>query len=370
MPLANDLRPESINEIIGQGHLLGEKMPIRLMVERDQIKSMILWGPAGIGKTTIARCMANDTACDFKELNATSSKIADIRKLISIAEARKKNGTFTIMFVDECHRWAKNVQDVLLPYVEDGTIILIGATTEKPQFAVNSPLLSRMQSFRLNQLSSKDMITALLKVVNHYKSNNVQFKIDKKAIKCLINKCGGDIRKLMTAMETIVEVLLDGDKVITTDLVDIAMPDYFFYFDKSGNEHYDYVQNIQCAIQCSDVNSAVYWLAMAFCSEEDPVYLARRILISSSEDCQDPFVSCIANNAYVAAKEIGYPECKIPMSHAVIAIANAKKDRTAINAISKAMNDIKDGYRPDPVSADSSTHVSNDGYTKVDRQYV
>ena len=370
MPLADRLRPQSLDEVIGQAHLIGPGKPIKRMAERDAVKSCLLWGPAGTGKTTIARCLANDTACDFKELNATSSKIADIRKLMDISKAKKKNGTETIVFVDEVHRWSKNVQDALLPAVETGEIILIGSTTEKPAFAVNSALLSRMQSFELKHLNKKDMMEALLRVNAYYKKCSITYKMSKEAALNLINKCNGDVRKLMTTMETIVEVLLEGEDTIGPDLVDVAMPDQYFYFDKSGNEHFDCAQNMQCAIQCSDSSSAIYWLAKWIMSGEDPVYIARRILISSSEDCQDPFVSCIANNAYIAAKEIGYPECKIPMAHAVIAIAKAKKDRTAINALSMAMNDIKDGLNISATHSDSSTHVSSNGYTKVDREYI
>ena len=369
MPLAHDMRPESIDGIIGQEHLLGVNGVIRKMIRKDNIQSMILWGPPGNGKTTIARCLANDTASAFEILNATNSKIADIRKTIDTASKRKKNGTSTIVFIDEIHRWSKNVQDALLPYVEDGTITLIGATTEKPEYAVNSALLSRLQVFKLYSLTNKDMLTALLKVVGYYKKQDKNIKIDKNVAIKLINRCSGDIRKLISVMETIVEVLLEGD-IITADHIDAAIPNKFYNFDKSGNEHFDYAQNMQCAIQCSDASSAVYWLAKWLLSGEDPVYIARRILVSSSEDCQDPFVSCIANNAYIASKEIGYPECKINMAHAVIAIATAKRNRTAINAISKAIYDIENSVAVIATEADKSNHVSEAGYSKINRNYL
>lgn len=370
MTLADKLRPEKIEDVIGQQHLLGNDSVITKMVKNDQIKSMILWGKAGIGKTTIARCIANDTASAFQEMNATNSKIADIRKTVEIAEKRKKNGTSTIIFIDEVHRWAKNIQDALLPYVENGTIIMIGATTEKPQFAVNSSLLSRVQCFKLEELSKKDMLLSLTRVINYYKGIGRNISITKDAALSLINRCSGDIRRLITAMETIVDVLLEDSTEITDEYIDLAMPNKFYHFDKSGNEHFDYAQNMQCAIQCSDADSAVYWLAKWLLSGEDPIFIARRILTSSSEDCQDPFVSCIAHNAYIASKEIGYPECRIPMAHAVIAIAKAKRDRTANNAIAKAIFDIENGEPVLAVSSDHDKHVSEQGYTKINKKYV
>ena len=371
MPLADTLRPKSLDDVIGQQHLVGPNMPIRKMVDKDSIKSILLHGPAGIGKTTIARCLAHDSACAFEELNATSSKIADIRKLIDKAAARKKSGTVTVAFVDEIHRWAKNIQDALLPSVEDGTIVLVGSTTEKPNFAVNSALLSRMQSYELYPLTKKDMATGLIRVVKHYKSNGVDFKIGGAAATRLINRCSGDIRKLMTSLETIVEVLLEDDKEITDELVDVAIPDKYYFFDKSGNGHFDMAQNYQCAIQDSDADSAIYWLAKWLLSGEDPVYIARRILISASEDaCSNPNASMIANNAYVAAKEMGYPECRIPMAHATIEIAKSDRDRTANDAIAAAIEDVENGKEVLAVHANGKDHNTGAGYAKINKSYT
>jgi len=371
MPLADVLRPKTLNDVIGQEHLIGPGKPIRKMADKDSIKSMLLTGPAGIGKTTIARCLAYDSAAEFVELNATNSKIADIRKTVSQAEARKKNGTITVAFVDEVHRWAKNIQDTLLPTVEDGTIVLVGSTTEKPAFAVNGALLSRLQSFELYPLTHKDMILAIKKVVDYYKERNRDIKISKEAAIRLIKRCSGDIRKLMTTMETVVEVLMDDNCEVTSDDIDTAMPDKYYYFDKTGNEHFDCAQNMQCAIQCSDADSAIYWLAKWLLSGEDPVYIARRILISSSEDaCSNPNAAIIANNAYIAAKDIGYPECKIPMAHTVIEIANSNRDRTANDAIAKAISDVENGENVLAVHAGSQNHNTNLGYTKVKKKYL
>lgn len=369
MPLANDLRPESLDEIFGQQHLIGEGKPIRRMKEKDAVQSMLLHGPAGIGKTTIARCLANDTACMFKELNATNSKIADIRKVVDIAKSQKKNGTSTIIFVDECHRWAKNVQDALLPCVEDGTIIMVGSTTEKPQFALNPPLLSRLQPFELKHLSHKDMLQALIKVVKYYKEREKEVKINRSVSMKLIKRCSGDVRRLMTTMETIVEVLMDNSE-ITSELIDIAMPDKCIYFDSKGNEHYALAEAWQNAIQNSDADSAIYYLAKWLLSGEDPVYIARRILISGAEDAPlNPAAQVAAYNAYISAKELGYPECRINMALATIEIAKSKRGKIACNAISTACDDILNGEEVLPLSGLNNKHGTKN-YNKVNRKYV
>lgn len=370
MPLADKLRPEKVDDIIGQQHLLGEGSVIRKMIKSDKIKSMVLWGKAGIGKTTIARCIANETASAFQEMNATNSKIADIRKFVEIAEKRKKNGTDTIVFVDEIHRWAKNIQDALLPCVEDGTIILVGATTEKPQFAVNSALLSRVQCFELKELSKKDMLVGLTKAIKHYKDLGKNISISKNAAMRLINRCSGDIRKLITSIETIVDVLLEDATEIENDHVDLAIPDKFYYFDKGGNEHFDMAAAWQNSVQNSDADQAIFFLAKWLLSGEDPVYIARRILISSSEDaCLNPNAAMIANNAYVAAKEIGYPECKIPMAHATIEICNSPRKKIANDAINQAIYDIENGI--DVVDLGEMGAGKHDGYSKiVNKKYV
>lgn len=370
MPLATILRPETLDDIIGQQHLVGPGKPIRMMVEKDAIKSMLLHGPSGIGKTTIARCLSYDSACEFVELNATNSKIADIRKTIDKAAARKKSGTTTVAFVDEIHRWAKNIQDALLPAVEDGTLVLVGSTTEKPAFAINSALFSRLQSFQLYQLTHKDMMVALVKAIGYYKNNGKSIKFGKEAALKLIKRCSGDIRKLITTVETIVEVLMKDDGEVDPDLIDIAMPDKFFFFDHSGNEHFDLAAVWQNSIQNSDADQAIYFLAKWLLSGEDPVYIARRVLISASEDaCLNPNAAMIANNAYIAAKEIGMPECAILLSHATIEIAKSPRNKIANDAIADAIKDVEFGV--DIVDLKEMGAGKHDGYTKlITKKYV
>ena len=365
--LANILRPKTISDVIGQKHLLGDDKPIKKMCEKKNVKSMLLWGPAGTGKTTIARCIANDTGCMFKELNATSARIADARKLIEMAKKRKANGSTTVVYVDEVHRFPKNVQDVFLPVVETGEVVLIGSTVEKPVFAVNAALLSRMQEFELKQLGKKDMLEALLRVVKHY---DHKFHMGESEILRLINRCGGDIRKLMTTMETIVDVLLEDDSNITSDMIDAVMPNNYFHFDKGGNEHFDLAAAWQNSIQNSDADQAIYFLAKWILSGESPIFIARRIMISASEDApSNPNAAMIANNAYIAAREIGYPECKILFAHATIEIANSPRGKIACNAISKAMSDIESGY--DVVDLGAMGAGKHSGYSKViNRKYV
>lgn len=371
MPLADMLRPESINDIIGQDHLLGPNGVVRKMVEKNSIKSMVLWGKAGIGKTTIAKCLANDTSSAFEILNATSAKVADVRKVAETAEKRKKSGTETILFIDEIHRFSKSQQDVLLPFVEDGTLILIGATTEKPVFAVNTPIISRCQVFELNILSDKELFKVIMRVFEYYKKCGKDLKLDKDAGLKLIRWSSGDARKLITTLETIIDLFLkDGSDRISIEDVDLAMPNKHIHFDKDGNEHYDMAQCWQTAVQNSDADSAIYWLAK-WTLVEDPAFIARRILISAAEDAPlNPHAQTAAVAACLAVERCGLPEARINLAHATIEIAKTPRCRVSINAFDAAMDDIINGVEITALKADNSKHAKPDGYTKIDKTYV
>jgi len=364
MPLANDLRPESLDDIVGQDHILAEGKIIREMARKDAVQSMILWGPAGTGKTTIARCLANDTAC-------TSAKVAEVRKIIDTAHKKLKLGTKTILFIDEIHRFSKSQQDVLLPSVEDGTLILVGATTEKPMFSVNNALLSRMQTFEVMPVDDKGMMKTLLKAIKHYAQNDRKLSIDKNVAKVMIRRCSGDARKIITVIETIVEVLLEDGR-IEQEHLDIAMPDKHLFFDAHGNEHYLYANQWQDAIQNSDANSAIYWLAKWIASGEDPSFICRRILISAAEDAPlNPHAMTSAMAACYTVERCGLPEGRIPMALATIEIANSPRNKIADRAIAMALDDVLNGadvYVPAGHRPGEKKHGGD--YTKIDKEYV
>ena len=369
IPLAAVLRPKSIDDILGQEHLIGPGKALTQMIKSGKIVSFIIWGQAGTGKTTIAKTLAYDAAYDFKPLNATEAKIADIRKVIEIAESKAKLGGKTIVFGDEVHRWAKNVQDVLLPSVEDGTIILIGATTEKPVFSVNSALLSRMLIFEVKPLDNKAMMKIMLKVFKHY-STTKKVTIGPATAVAFINKCSGDARKLINVLETIIEVLLGDGSEILPEHVEVAMPDKHMWMDPAGNEHFDMASAFQNSIQNSDADQAVYFLGKWLMSGEDPAFIARRILVSAAEDAPlSSQAQVCALNALFAAERVGYPECRINMALAAIAIAKAPRNKIADRAIGQAIRDIETGVNVMvPVEMRAGSH---DGYKKIiNKTYV
>ena len=308
-PLAVALRPHKLDDIVGQEHLLGEGKIFRRMVETAKYQSSIFWGPPGTGKTTLVRALANETDSKFCPLNATGATVKDLRKVINEARASEE---CTFVFVDEIHRWSKSQQDVMLPVVEDGTIILFGATTEKPKFAVNSTILSRCLVFEVKPLDKASMLKLMLKIKQHYASRNI--KINSDAAKVLVNRCSGDARKLITALETVIEILSE-DNNVTLEHVNIAIPDKHVVFDAHGNDHFDLAHCYQEAIQHSDADGAIYWLAKWIESGEDPAYICRRMLITAFEDCAgNPFAATTAMAACFTVERTGLPEAMIPMA--------------------------------------------------------
>jgi putative ATPase len=364
MTLANILRPETLSEIIGQKHLLGENKAIYAMAKSKKLSSFILWGPPGCSKTTIARCLAADAGYEFKELDATEAKIADLRKIVETAEARLRLGTKYLLLIQEIHRFAKNVQDVLLPAIEEGIITIIGTTTENPSFAVNSAIMSRVLKFETTILNKSEMVQVIQRVLKYYKDKNKILTINQDAAIRLLNRCSGDPRKLITVLETISETLIEGNGDITIDMVELVIPCKHLYITSNGNEHYDHASAFQNSIQNSDVDQALYFLGKWMLSGEEMPFIARRLLTSASEDSPHSQMAQIcALNAYIAAKEIGYPECKIPMALATIEIVKSKRDKFANDAINKVIYDIENGV---DVMVPQELRAGNHGeYVKV-----
>lgn len=337
-PLAAALRPQCLNDVMGQDHLLGPGKILRKMAELKTFQSTIFWGPTGTGKTSLVRALAIETESSFRQLNATEATVKELRAIIATA-AKTEQRTF--VFVDEIHRWNKAQQDVMLPVVEDGTIILFGATTEKPQFAVNSTLLSRCIILEVKPLDRKAMVQLIIKVRDYYKAKSKDVKIVKEAAERLLSRCSGDARKIITALETAINILSD-DGVVTLAHIDEAVPDKHIVFDATGNEHFDLAHCYQESIQHSDADAAIYWLAKWIASGEDPAYICRRMLITAFEDCAgNPFAASLAMAAHYTTERTGLPECMIPMALATCEMAMSKRNKAAYHAIKAAMYDVE-----------------------------
>jgi putative ATPase len=364
-PLAAILRPSSLNQIIGQDHLLGPGRPLRKMADKHKVQSTIFWGPPGVGKTSIVRALAAETNATFRPLNATDATVKDIRAIIKEAQDRAED---TFVFVDEIHRWTKAQQDVVLPVVEDGTIILFGATTEKPEHAVNSTILSRCLVLEVKPLDAQAMINLIKRVKEHYKAKGRPVKIEPEAAKRLITRCSGDARKAITALETCIEILSD-DGVVAVEHIDTAIPTKHIVFDASGNEHFDLAHCYQEAIQHSDTNGALFWLAKWITSGEDPAYICRRMLITAFEDCAgNPFAWLAAMAASYTTERTGLPECMIPMALATCEMGKSKRNKSAYHAVKKAMSDVQNKAT---VHVPPELRAGTAGYVRaVKKQYL
>lgn len=360
------LRPKTIDEIIGQEHLLGRNKPLRNMVERDVFRSVILWGPPGSGKTSIVSAIAQQTASEFHKLNATEATVKDIRKIIDRAKSIQPIKTF--VFVDEIHRWSKSQQDVMLPVVEDATIVLFGATTEKPKFAVNSTLLSRCLVFEVKPLNGQEVVKLLIRIREHYSSSDKPIKLSRDVVKRIINRCSGDARKIITVVEAAYEILSQDGLITETD-IDEVMPDKHIIFDARGNDHYDLAHCYQESIQNSDADAAIYWLAKWLESGEDPAYICRRMLITAFEDCAgNPAAWTAAVGACFTAERTGMPECMIPMALATCEMAKSKRNKSAFYAIHAAMADVRNGAT---IHVPPELRAGNTGYMHaINKKYI
>lgn len=337
IPLAERLRPRSLQDIIGQSHLVGDGKPLRLAIDNHRLHSMILWGPPGVGKTTLAKILAKEAGMVFIALSAISVGVKEIRQVIDQA---KKAGQL-VLFLDEIHRFNKSQQDSLLGAVEQGHIILVGATTENPSFEVNNALLSRAQVYVLNGLSEEDLrgiIHRALSQDEQLKRKNFVVKEDQ----ALLQLSGGDARKLLNMLEIIGE-LSDDNIEITNALVESVVQQNLARYDKSGDQHYDIISAYIKSIRGSDPNAALYWLARMINGGEDPKFIARRLLILAAEDIgnANPTALVIANTCFQSVTVIGYPECRIILSQATIYLATSPKSNAAYMAIEKAIQIAK-----------------------------
>jgi len=366
-PLAERIRPTSLDELIGQQHLTGKGSILRTAIEHGKIPSMILWGPPGTGKTTIAHIIANTLKVPFFQLSAISSGVKDVREVIE--EAKTK--TTCILFIDEIHRFNKGQQDALLGAVEKGIITLIGATTENPSFEVNSALLSRCQVYVLKPLNEKDLIQLLHHAIR--KDDTLHKKtIELKETEALINISGGDARKLLNLLELVVDA--KGNDVEITDeiVMDVAQKRIALY-DKKGEQHYDIISAFIKSMRGSDPNAAVYWLARMIEGGEDVKFIARRMVILASEDIgnANPTALVMANATFEAVNKIGYPESSLILSQCAIYLASSAKSNAATVAIGDAMSAVKEhGDLPVPLHIRNAPTrlMKNLGYGK-DYQY-
>ena len=336
-PLAEQLRPKKIGDIIGQSELLGEGQPLKVAIESGNLPSMILWGPPGVGKTTIARVIANSSEADFLSVSAVLSGIKEIRDGIERAQyAKDQHNRKTILFVDEVHRFNKSQQDAFLPHIESGLIIFIGATTENPSFEVNSALLSRCQTYLLKALNQDELLLIINKALSYY----VDYSIEEEANVLLLSYASGDARRLINVIEIAINRLRkEGKQKITQDLIKKTLTDKGRRFDKGGDQFYDQISALHKSVRGSDPDASIYWLFRMLDGGTDPLYLARRIVRIAIEDIglADPRAQTIALEAYQIYERLGYPEGELALSNAVIYLAMAAKSNSAYIAY----NDVK-----------------------------
>lgn len=344
-PLAQRMRPRSFDEFVGQQSAVGAGQYLRKMIENDQIPSLILFGPPGTGKTTIAQMIAGMTDSEFKKLNAVAAGIADIRKIVDeAAESRKLYQKRTIVFIDEIHRFNKSQQDVLLPYVEDGRLVLIGATTENPFFEVNHALLSRVRIVRLDKLTDSQLKNILQKALADKERGlgNEQLTVEPDALDAMAQFANGDARMALNLLEQTASMLKTGEK-ITFNLLQTIVGERLQSYDKKGDNHYDTVSAFIKSMRGSDPDAAIHYLAKMLAAGEDINFIARRIVICAAEDVgnADPMALVVAMAAAKAVHFVGMPEARIPLAEAVTYVASAPKSNAAYLAIDEALNEVR-----------------------------
>ena len=351
-PLAERLRPRTLDDYIGQQHLVGEGAVLRKMIEAGRISSFILWGPPGVGKTTLAQIIAHKLETPFYTLSAVTSGVKDVRDVI---EKAQKGRFFTeaspILFIDEIHRFSKSQQDSLLGAVEKGIVTLIGATTENPSFEVIRPLLSRCQLYVLKSLEKDDQLKLLDRAL-HQDTFLKERKIELKETSAMLRYSGGDARKLLNILELVVEAEPEGEVEITDEVVENRLQQNPLAYDKDGEMHYDIISAFIKSIRGSDPDAALYWLARMIEGGEDPQFIARRLIISASEDIglANPNALLLANAAFDAVMKIGWPEGRIPLAEATVYLATSPKSNSAYLGVDAALAKVREtGNLPVPL---------------------
>lgn len=370
-PLADRMRPETLDKFFGQEKVIGPGTLLRQAIENDQLPSLIFWGPPGCGKTTLAHIIAKKTKADFIQISAVASGKKDLMNIIKKAQENLRLGIKTILFIDEIHRWNKTQQDALLPYIERGIIILIGATTENPSFEIRSSLLSRCRTLVFEKLVDDDIV----KIINHALTNknkgygSLKIKIADEVIKKLAQLSNGDVRTALNVLEYVVMTSTSKKIKITEELIKEAFQKSHLIYDKDGEEHYNIISALHKSMRGSDANAALYWLARLLEGGEDPLYVARRLVRFASEDVG------LANSraleqavaAYQACHFIGMPECNVILAQVVVYLAKCAKSNALYLAYNRAKRDVKEfGNLPVPLHIrNAPTKLMNDlGYGK------
>lgn len=395
IPLADLLRPKSLEDFLGQENVISKNSPLFNLLKSGRLFSLILWGPSGCGKTTLARIIANTVNAQFIEISAVTSGVKDIKDAVERAKEALRNGQKTILFIDEIHRYSKTQQDALLPHLENGTLFLIGSTTENPSFQVVPALLSRVQVIRLENLSDEVISRVVKNGFSYLAKNNQPIDYKDDVVEFIANLARGDARYALNLVENayFANNYKEDKRVLTVDIIEqLAQSRKTRY---SQQEHYDCASAFQKSLRGSDANAAIYYLAKMIASGEDPRFIARRLIVTAAEDVglANPMALSLAVSAYHAVELLGFPEARIPLAEAVIYVANSKKSNSAIMAIDEALSDINNGkdYAPPMHLRDAHykdaakygfgegyiySHIAKDAYQQfmpdelVDRKYL